>query len=117
MRRLRGDGRRPWRLPSRPKAGLVADLGRRTESRQQVAELVAAVSSEDLDAPQRRRRSRSCPRRRQQRPNCGWRAVLGGRWLVDLFVDIAPRIPVRDAETLRDHYDGLTGEALADQLV
>ncbi len=44
-------------------------------------------------------------------------AVLGGRWLVDLFVDIAPRIPVRDAETLRDHYDGLTGEALADQLV
>nr|WP_255430213.1 hypothetical protein [Streptomonospora sp. PA3] len=41
-----------------------------------------------------------------------------GRWLADLFAnEIAPRIPVRDRETLIRHYGGLVGEELADALV
>nr|WP_238580691.1 hypothetical protein [Streptomonospora alba] len=44
--------------------------------------------------------------------------VAGGRWLADVFAnDIAPRIPVRDRETLAAHYHGLDGEELADALV
>jgi hypothetical protein len=88
-------------------------------SREQVAELVARLSSpEDLDASTRRRLlAKLSAAMANSARTAGGVAVLGGRWLVDLFVDIAPRIPVRNEETLRKHYDGLTGEELADQLV
>lgn len=47
----------------------------------------------------------------------GTTARSGARLLVDRVSDIAPRIPVRDLDTLRRHHDGLEGEALADALV
>ena len=47
----------------------------------------------------------------------GAAAVVGGRWLTDLAVDVAPRIPVRDLATLREHHGGLDGADLADALV
>ncbi|MEU6744329.1 hypothetical protein [Streptosporangium sandarakinum] len=40
-----------------------------------------------------------------------------GRWLADVFVSVAPRIPIRDLATLSEHHHGLTAEALADDLV
>jgi hypothetical protein len=40
-----------------------------------------------------------------------------GRWLADVFLNIAPRIPIRDLHTLSAHHQGLTGEELADDLV
>ncbi|MGH3321691.1 MAG: hypothetical protein ACRDN9_16260 [Streptosporangiaceae bacterium] len=43
--------------------------------------------------------------------------VAGGRWLADTLLQVAPRLSVRDLDTLRDHHHGLTGEALADALV
>lgn len=43
----------------------------------------------------------------------GRKAVVSGRWLGDTVVELAPRIPVRDLETLSAHHDGLTGPALA----
>ena len=45
------------------------------------------------------------------------RAVAAGRWLVDLVLEIAPRLPVRDAQTLREHYPGLTDIEIAERLV
>ncbi len=47
----------------------------------------------------------------------GRRAVLTGRWLADTVVEVAPRLPVRDAATLSDHHDGLTGDELARSVV
>jgi len=47
----------------------------------------------------------------------GVAAVASGRWLTDVVVDAAPRIPVRDLETLRQQHPGLSNEALADVLV
>jgi hypothetical protein len=47
----------------------------------------------------------------------GRRAVAGGRWLTDTVVDGAPRLPVRDADTLSAHHGGLTGDELAFALV
>ncbi|GAA3758005.1 hypothetical protein HDA32_001862 [Spinactinospora alkalitolerans] len=48
----------------------------------------------------------------------GTKGVAGGRWLTDLFAnEIAPRVPVRDRETLVAHHGGLEGEELADALV
>ncbi|MBP2707060.1 hypothetical protein JOL79_25065 [Microbispora sp. RL4-1S] len=40
-----------------------------------------------------------------------------GRWMADVFMNIAPRLPIRDLATLKEHHYGLTGEQLADDLV
>ena len=47
----------------------------------------------------------------------GAATVTSGRWLSDIVVDAAPRIPVRDLQTLRMQHPGLDDEALADALV
>ncbi|MDA8371696.1 MAG: hypothetical protein M0026_17780 [Nocardiopsaceae bacterium] len=48
----------------------------------------------------------------------GGKGAAGGRWITDVFAhEIAPRIPMRDRETLIRHYKGLEGEELADALV
>lgn len=39
------------------------------------------------------------------------------RWLSDAVSDIAPRVPIRDLATLRQHFDGLDGDELAGRLV
>lgn len=47
----------------------------------------------------------------------GRASVLGGGWLVDLLVDTAPRIPVRDVTTLREQHPGLGADDLAQSLI
>ncbi|WP_093171348.1 hypothetical protein [Sinosporangium album] len=46
----------------------------------------------------------------------GENGVGRGRWLAEIFLSVAPRIPIRDLATLSEHHHGLTGEALADEL-
>lgn len=47
----------------------------------------------------------------------GRASVLGGGWLVDLLLETAPRVPVRDADTLRAHHPGLSDDDLAQTLI
>ena len=47
----------------------------------------------------------------------GMGAVAGGRWLAETAVDMVPHIPVRDLATLEAHHEGLTGAALAGELI
>jgi hypothetical protein len=47
----------------------------------------------------------------------GAASVTSGRWLVDLLLQVAPRIPVRDLATLWEYHHGLSGDALADSLI
>jgi uncharacterized protein (DUF697 family) len=47
----------------------------------------------------------------------GRRAVLSGQWAAEQIVDLAPRIPVRDLATLKEHHGGLSGAALAGELI
>jgi hypothetical protein len=47
----------------------------------------------------------------------GAMAVASGQWLTDTVMDIAPHVPVRDYLTLRDHYDGLSGNDLAQAVI
>ena len=42
---------------------------------------------------------------------------IGGKWLVDTVLDLAPRVPVRDLTILQAHHPGLSREELADALV
>jgi hypothetical protein len=39
------------------------------------------------------------------------------RWVTDAVADLAPHVPVRTIDTLRRHYPGLEGDALAERLV
>jgi hypothetical protein len=43
--------------------------------------------------------------------------VISGRWLADTVVDVAPRLPVRDAAALSAHHGGLVGDDLARSVV
>jgi hypothetical protein len=47
----------------------------------------------------------------------GRASVLGGRWLTDLLIDVAPRLPLRDLSTLRAQHPGLPDEDLAEILI
>jgi hypothetical protein len=53
----------------------------------------------------------------QSARTAGRAAVTSGRWLADTVVELAPRVPVRDAATLSAHHDGATDGALAKALV
>ena len=44
-------------------------------------------------------------------------AVASGRWLAETLIDAAPRIPVRDLQTLKAQHGGLSGSALAAELI
>jgi hypothetical protein len=47
----------------------------------------------------------------------GTRAVTSGRWLAETVIDLAPRIPIRDAQTLVEEHGGMSGAALAGELI
>jgi hypothetical protein len=79
---------------------------------------VAALTAEDLEPAQRRRLLGRLAADIRARGIGGLfrpRAMIG--WITDAVTDIAPRIPVRDLDTLRLHHDGLDGDALADRLI
>src|SRR5690606_10800070 len=74
----------------------------------EVADLVGKLTArEDMDTAERRRllgRLTLALRRRARRA----RAIgeTRGKWLADVFVSIAPRIPIRDLSTLQEHHYG-----------
>ncbi|MEO6702227.1 MAG: hypothetical protein ABI140_08765 [Jatrophihabitantaceae bacterium] len=47
----------------------------------------------------------------------GIRAVAAGRWMVELVIELAPRLPVRDAAALRKQHPGLTDVQIAERLI
>jgi hypothetical protein len=44
-------------------------------------------------------------------------AVASGQWLTDQVIELAPHVPVRDYQTLREHHDNKLGNELAHSLV
>lgn len=49
--------------------------------------------------------------------SAGRASVLGGRWLTDLFLEVAPKVPLRDLATLQAQHPGLDREDLAVALI
>ncbi len=47
----------------------------------------------------------------------GAKAVATGQWMATTLIEIAPRIPIRDLATLQVDHDGLSGAALAGELI
>jgi hypothetical protein len=80
---------------------------------------VAALTEDDLESPGRTRLLARLVR--DQVRERGARVLIKPkeaiRWMVGAVLSVAPHIPVRDLATLRVHFDGLEGDALADRLV
>lgn len=79
---------------------------------------VAALADEEVPGGERKQLLRRLAGQ-VRRDGLGglFRPKAMARRLVDVVTEIAPHIPVRDLATLRRHYPGLEGEALADRLV
>ncbi|MDQ1627484.1 MAG: hypothetical protein QOI54_1228 [Actinomycetota bacterium] len=90
------------------------------DPRAPVGELVARLVADpaEPDRGSRGRELRSLTRALALSARGAGRAsVLGGRWLTDLMVDTAPRIPSRDLATLQAQHPGLDREDLAQTLI
>jgi hypothetical protein len=83
----------------------------------EVAELVGELS--ETPVPSRRRKLTAAISRLAGRSGrASWHGVhSGGRWLTSQVLAMAPRLPVRDQQTLRAQFPGLNPEELADALI
>ncbi|MFI5931111.1 hypothetical protein [Actinoplanes sp. NPDC051494] len=79
---------------------------------------VAELTADDL-APDKRRRllARLVGEVRARGLGQLFRPRAAMRWMADAVSDVAPHVPVRDAETLRRHFPGLDDDELAERLV
>jgi hypothetical protein len=86
-----------------------------------VARAAASAGEDDPAAGDRRSRQRALaaliPALTRSAKASGIRAVAAGRWLADLIIELAPRIPVRDAVTLRRQHPGLGDVEIAEQVI
>jgi hypothetical protein len=83
----------------------------------EVAELVGEVS-ERPGASRRARLAEAISRIAGRSGRAGWHGVQSGsRWLTAEVLAMAPRLPVRDEQTLRAQFPGLNPEELADVLI
>ncbi|MCW2522849.1 MAG: hypothetical protein JWO63_1184 [Frankiales bacterium] len=84
-------------------------------------ELVGLISRAVEAAGDRGARSRALaaliPALSTSARQAGFRAVAAGRWLTDLVLELAPRVPVRDAAALRRQHPMLTDLQIAHLLV
>jgi hypothetical protein len=79
---------------------------------------VAALTADDLDQSERRRLlGRLAAEIRARGIGDLFRPKAAMRWVADAVSDIAPRLPIRDRETLRRHFPDLPDDALAERLI
>jgi hypothetical protein len=84
----------------------------------EIGATVAALTADDLE-PARRRKllGRLLSDIRGRDLGQLFRPRTAIRWMADVIDDIAPHVPVRNLDTLREHLDGLDGDELADRLI
>lgn len=84
----------------------------------ELSDTVAQLTAGDLGGADRRRLLRRLVGALGRSAKAaGVAGVGGGRWLTDLVVATTPRVPIRDLATLVEHFDGRTGDELAEALV
>src|SRR6185312_12976845 len=87
---------------------------------EEIAELVArAAGPAEADDRSSRQRALAAliPVLTRSARASGLRAVAAGRWMVDLVLEIAPRLPVRDAQIQGEQHASLTDIEIAEQLI
>jgi len=88
------------------------------ENAEEMSETIAALADEELPQAERRRLlGRLAAEVRARGVGDLFRPKAAVRWMADAVGDIAPRLPIRSAETLRRHFAGLSDDELAERLV
>ena len=107
------------RLKTRRRERRVARVTRGGETGVKDLAVVLAKVTDDRLEPSERRRSVGVLVRAlgSSARAAGAGAVLSGRWLADVLLEVAPRLAVRDRASLQRHHPGLTDDELADSLV
>jgi hypothetical protein len=88
----------------------------------EIADLVAKAAAEPDGAGEDRHSRQKAlaaliPVLTRSAKQSGIRAVAAGRWIVDEVIEIAPRLPIRDAEALHAQYPGLSTTEIAERLI
>jgi hypothetical protein len=87
-------------------------------STREMSETLAALADDELPQSERRRLlGRLAAEVRARGVGDLFRPKAAVRWMSDLVGDVAPRLPIRSAQTLRRHFPGLTDDELAERLV
>jgi hypothetical protein len=91
-------------------------------ARDEIADLVAKAAADNEGSGEDRRSRQKAiaalvPVLARSAKESGIRAVAAGRWLVEEVIEIAPRLPIRDADTLRRQHPDLTTIQIAERLV
>ncbi len=85
---------------------------------EQLSGTIAELTADDLDQSERRRLlGRLAGEIRARGISDLFRPRAALRWVADTVSEIAPRLPLRDRDTLRRHFPGLTDEAIAERLI
>jgi hypothetical protein len=83
-----------------------------------LSQAVAELADSELDAAERRRvLGRLVSAVRSRGVGRLFKPKQAVRWVTDAVTDLAPHVPIRDYDTLRRHFGGLDGDALAERLV
>lgn len=84
----------------------------------QLSRAVAELAEPDMNTAERRKvLGRLVSAVRERGVSRLFQPKKAVRWVSDAVADLAPHVPVRDLETLRRHFPGLEGDALAERLV
>jgi len=109
--------------PDEPDRGIPADAGTspagpEPPAAEELSGTLAALTVDDLEQSERRRLlGRLAAQIRARGIGDLFRPRAAIRWIADLVGDIAPRLPIRNRDTLRAHFPGLSDEALAERLI
>jgi hypothetical protein len=85
----------------------------------ELATTVAEITGDDMELRDRRRLLGRIVRQqiRERGVRDLFRPKRAIQWITDTVTEVAPHIPIRDLETLRQHHNGLEGDALAERLI
>lgn len=99
-------------------SGRDSRAGQAERGQDDLAAAVAGLAESDLD---RKDRAKFLGRMLNGLRTRGFKELFYPRkamqWIIDAVSDLAPHVPVRNIDTLRKHYPGLEGEALAERLI
>ena len=108
----------PPRPAGEPGEGGPGEGGPGGGARASLGELVARIAGESGDLHERRRQLAALTRALGTAARGAGAGVRNlGQLLADTLADAAPRIPVRDAATLRIHHPGRSDDQIADALI
>src|SRR5204863_8197207 len=109
--------------PDEPDRGTPADAGTppagaEKPAAEDLSGTLAALTADDLEQSERRRLlGRLAAEIRARGIGDLFRPRAAIRWIADLVGDVAPRLPIRNRDTLRRHFPGLPDEAIAERLI